>query len=256
MKFIELKKVSIKRPGIYKDQGFVLVSFLVLIPFLLAGFFSYASLIQIIDIKTKQESHCLKIQNQSFNRQRKRIQKLFALNPRAESLISQKVILKEKIAAAVASGQLELVAILTVKLEKVIAQQEKLSLKQKQILAQSTEEFLRSDRDIRTKIAKSGREVQSKSVSLWNINFERITSNYPTLAVEPKVADLAPPYRLKIDFSEKQNWQLNWIMNIRAGPQLASFIDLNYEVKQKCSLTLTKKGQDFSIIVPDKYLLN
>lgn len=256
MKSIKLKKVLIKRSGTYEKNGFVLVSFLVLIPFLLAGIFSYASLIQIIDIKTKQESLCLKIQNQSFHRQRKRIQKLFDLNPRAESLISKKAVLKAKITAATAAGQLELAAILTLKLGKVIAQQEKLALKQKQILLQADEEFLRSDRDISKKLSKSGLEIRSKSTVPWNINFGKIASNYPTLAVEPTIADLAPPYKLKSNFPEKQSWQLNWIMNIGAGPQLAAFIKFNYEVKQKCSLTLMQKGRGFSIIVPDKFLLN
>lgn len=254
MKSIKLRKVLIKKPGTY--NGFVLISFLSLIPLLLAGIFSYASLMQIIDIKTKQESTCLKIQNQSFHRQRKWIQKLFNLNPRAESLIAKKSLLKAKIAAATAAGQLELAASLALKLNEVIVLQEKLALKQKQILMQSTEEFLRSERDIIKRISQSAQEIRAKNPRPWNINFEKIISNHPTLAVEPAVADLAPPYKLKSNFSEKQNWQLNWIMNIHAGPQMASFIKLNFEVKQKCFLTLRQKGIDFSIIVPDKYLLN
>lgn len=256
MKFIKSIKVSTRKFGEFKknprENGYILISFVTLMPFLLALLFGYASILHISQIKTKLEAICLKKQNQVFFQQRTRLIKLLDLNPEAQSLLLQKINLQREIAAATLSGQLEVAAALSLKLNKVILNQEKLAIKQKQILFQSDEDFLRSSYGILKDAAKAQREASVKGNPIWDIEFTHNNHNIPHLSVEPTVADIAPPYKLKENFSTEQAWQFNWIMKIKSLQMLSSFLKLNYEVKLICALTLEVNGPKFQIVIPGK----
>ncbi len=254
MKAIRLKRNSVRKIGEFNSNqnGFIIISFIALVPFLLAGIFAFSSVIQLSTIKTNLETKCLRVQNQSFHRQRQRLVKLLKLNPKASRLSLEKIQVKAKMAAALASGQLELLAILEIKLNKIVLQQEELEIEQRLILSQAQEEFVRSELSILKDLSLQQNQIIKRNPPLWILSFEKPSPGWPRLAVKANGADIAPNYDLEVNFQNKQLWRVHWIMKIQSGLRMISFLRFNLEVKQQCALTLRQNNKDFSIIVPDK----
>ncbi|MEK6773774.1 MAG: hypothetical protein AABY64_07530 [Bdellovibrionota bacterium] len=254
MKVIKLKRNSVQKIGEFNSNqnGFIIISFIALVPFLLAGIFAFASVIQLSNIKTNLETKCLGVQNQSFHRQRQRLVKLLKLNPKASRLSLEKIQVKAKMAAALALGQLELLAILEIKLNKILIQQEKLDLEQRLILNQAQEEFVRSELSILKDLHRLQNQIIKRNPPLWILSFEKPNPGRPRLAVRANGTDIAPTYDLQVNFQNEQLWRIHWIMKIQSGLRMISFLKFNLEVNQECALTLQQNNEDFSIIAPDK----
>lgn len=257
MKDIKLKKALVPHHGksnslsLKNKSGFVLAFFLFLIPLFLAGFFVLSTTIQWHQIHSELESHCLKLQNQSFFRQRNKLKQLLGLNPMAKKLSAEKMAVQLKIAAAVASGQIELVSILKVKLEKILIQQEKLAQKQQQILMQSREEFARQSLQITKTLLQLQQKIRSRTNPLWKLEFSSPHGKHPRLAVTAVSTDIAPVYELEMDFENQQSWLVHWTTQLKPGSSMSALLHFNHEVSQQCRMTLSK-DQNFSILVQDK----
>ncbi len=254
MKLTKLKSKSALQIGRSKnvESGFILIAFLFLLPLVLSGIYIFTSAVQIAQTKTQLESVCLKLQNQSFYRQRQRLIKLLNLNPTAQRLILVKTQIQLKIAAALAAGQLELIPLLEAKREKIIIRQQKLAEKQNALLMQAHEEFQHQQLNIMKMLNKAQTSIRRESAKIWFIHFSPLQYNFPHLAVQTIIPDIAPVYDLELDFENQQSWRIHWIMKIKLNPQLFAFLNFSHEVQHQCLMSMKAQRNTFPIVVLDK----
>ncbi len=149
-------KSSKSSPNCANEQGFVLVSTLVLIPFLVALFTAVVTVVWVLKRRSLAQSLCVSHSVRMQDDLGDRLQELLRLNPKATKLRAQRQAADREVDAANASGIVPLIVAARAHQAYVILSQVSLRTQQQTILNQAEAQARQHEAQLRHGLARIG----------------------------------------------------------------------------------------------------
>lgn len=238
------------------DHGFVAIFIVILLPLLLSLLIATISILHYLQLDKKLKYTCLKNQLVAQESSADNLNKLLKLNPKALKLRTARAIAQKIYIAAIASANPKAIAIAFQKLKMIKFQQFLLDSQQKLLINSSKDKLYRSYYQNLNSIKEIFNLHNQSIIHITRFKLHRINGKMAQFAVAPDLPDLAPIYKLDLDFLSKMQMVHSWQYNMQVTPALNQFIHFDIQFRRSCSTTLTQQeGQWRSITVKDKFLL-
>ena len=218
------------------QQGFALVSTMILIPLLLTLTFSLAMVFYILQNKSLAQSMCVQEAVRLQENLRKPLRELLRMNRQATILRAKREAADESLASATSSGVPYAIALAKAVQTAVIVEQIAFHARQLAWLAQAAE--LRSQGE---------RTLQNRALRLHVEEFTSRTYYYRSLAVEPTPSDsLSPDYQPVPFFTTAQQQRFRYQVDLTyAWPTFKD--NLAWRQPTECSATLEGEEQQWKV---------
>lgn len=222
---------------ITNQKGFALAICLALLPCLIAGL-----LLTFSSLGFMQNDLALKYQcrSEGLAGQKKvapLLTKLLALNTFAKMLKAQYLHAKIELGLAILSKNALAIRRAVEKIRKITEKRETLDKQQKQLINQSNLTLRLNHAKTAGLIRKTGSQISN---ILLKTEFIGTPSPFPTLAVRPDSADIAPTYNPVADFEIRQALAHEWQYRTQVRSPFSNFIKGTFLFKKACAVTLTK----------------
>lgn len=195
---------------------------------------------------------CYTEQTNTFSQNKRRLQQLLKLNPKALALRVENTRLQAELFLALAQKNLVLAAKVKLKLEENLQKRKQLDRLQKNYIQLANTQFERSNLRLKKKIS-SILSSEARRNTVHQINFDSFTFKSARLSVAADSPDLAPIYELESPFERQQSWSVNWKSELDLKIEFLNFP--KWQAQKTCSTTLKKEDYGkFEIIPADKYL--
>lgn len=194
-----------------KERGFALVSLLALLPLLLALMFGLGTSLYIIKKKSLAQSLCLRSGIQLQAELKRKLERLFELNPKANRLEARRVRAEKAFRAAVASGIPHLIAAAKANKTAILIEQTQLKAKQLSLLEEAIATRVTHQQRLRLHLQKI------------KVNDLKSTSQSLGLAVYP-----VPPFALTPEYEPTDGFAIAQQQQYRFNVDLNPPFDLPF----------------------------
>jgi hypothetical protein len=244
------KNTWIWQPG--GNKGSILISFSALLLLCMSLVLFYSFISRWIRFEQDIYKACYTEQTNTFSQNKRRLQQLLKLNPKAFSLRVENTQLQAELLLALAQRNLVLAAKVKLKIAKNFQKRKQLDRLQKNYIQLANTQFERSNLRLKKKIS-SILSSEARRNAIHQIDFDSVTFKSTRLSVVADSPDPAPIYELESPFELKQSWSVNWKTELDLKIEFLNFP--KWQAQKICSTTLKKADYGkFEIIPADKYL--
>lgn len=230
------------------QSGFATMILLATMPFLIGAGLLLFSLAGIIQMNTHLNSDCRKEQIRTQSEVRDLLTRLLALNARAYALRTEFIAAQIAVVAAVASPP-PVLAAAKARLEAVRFRRQVLDFTQKGLIAAANVLLAKSTVRTHYQLEKNMRSSGARLLLDWQMG--SLPPRPTTLSVEPEFPDVAPPYRTKERFTDRQALEQKWHYEIHVVPPLNRFLRGSARFEKICSTTLQKENQEWIVVTKE-----
>lgn len=224
-----------------KTNGFInviLISMIPLVMILALGFFFTSSLLKIKSLpKNICRTELLRTQHQVSQP----LTRLLGLNPLALKLRHELTLSNIKLAQAIVTMNLPLIAYHTKEKTRIELEQIKLDNKQRKLIWLANEKLVSGSIQTRQKLSETLNKIRT-DLSYWLDISANQNSKTTTLAVEPDRPGIAPIYLPKENFLIEQSIQQMWQIQLKGKPFINNFISSNFKITDSCQASLEEKS--------------
>jgi hypothetical protein len=218
-----------------KQSGFVVVLFLIALPFLISILFATQSSLMIIKERRTIQYDCQQELAKGLKRAGKLMQALLAYNPLALNLKIRTNHLQMMLAVALARGDLPSSALLTKQLKVVWAQRKKLHAQQMNLYRAAQLELQTSQMYTQSRIRGQFLAVLALPYKLTNP------------AIEPMDKEIGTVWRKKLNFEEVQSMNQGWTWRFQEPFQITKFFKFKFQREEQCSLTINSDTPQWTL---------
>jgi hypothetical protein len=234
----------------FNERGMALVGLIVLMPALLFSSFLSLAALTVQFQKTNWVDQCreslIKIQNKNAEF----MTQLLSLNPRSKQLRVEIAIAQQQLIVAVASGQLEVIPLLKLRLQHLKQQQKALDHYQRQIIMNAktyTENaLLRTSQELKKKFNSD----YFNSLGWTHISYRLAPLPRAPFSLKPNDKSLAPSYSPYVNFERRQSLALSWQTKYK-WPEILNSAVGTTTISSQCRISI-KEGLWRAIIQKDR----
>lgn len=223
-------------------QGFILISFLTVLPVVLAIALATLSIIDILKKDLELKFICRTELISAQNENEKSILKLLKLNRRSTNLKKKKQRAQGALALAIMRLDPIAIAASQTRLAIIHAQQIALASEQRAIILFANQRISIRQRGLEVKIRNA---IENTSKASMAYNLQSLRSSRTELAVRPTHPDIAPNYERVTNFSEEQSMDLKWQYTQILNKPFSSFLKYSGKNEHHCSVTLKKSREQW-----------
>lgn len=226
------------------SNGFISISFLVLLPLLILLTSLYVFTQLTVHHSDQFNVYCLKDLRTLQKKITTATDQIVALNPYSTLLRQQITMVTLALATAVSTQNYPLIAEMTIQLNRLKTQQKQLDQVQRTLISKANLDILIFQQQMQKKIDSTNKQQLLKLKTITDYVQSTKIIKYASLGLIPdSISGLAPNYKLSNSYIEEHRVVLFW-----------QFKTIKSTYQRQCSLGTKKEGQHWRLIIKrDKF---